>query len=312
MRLYCHVATILAGVLLAGCFTGVESTPKIGASEVKHQNAAGNTTEKLYLQDVLPQEFGDWIRGKEFYVADKRVGMIFSSGSAQASLDKGDVILYDHAEEVRSPVGTATDLYFSTPDGKYPLIYRINASIDELKNRDEVEIPFAVDVALVEAVKGYLKGNNYYIITSRWNDDAGDPVTRVKYILVTITDVVPGTHDFPVMVKFVPHYKGLAPDKEYSAMMTVGTSQRASRNFDTLFALNNPRNRYPMITDENWTAIIENRVREGMTREEARLALGAPIDVDRGHDYSSVYERWVYDGGVYLIFQDGVLQRFRR
>ena len=49
-----------------------------------------------------------------------------------------------------------------------------------------------------------------------------------------------------------------------------------------------------------------------MTKQEVSLALGAPKLVDRGHDQASLYERWVYPDGVYVIFQDGLVEKFNR
>lgn len=299
-------------IICSGCFTGVESTPKIGKAEVKHQNAANMTPEQLLLADVGTEPFDQWQKGKQFFVTDPKVGVIFSTGSVPVSLKKGDILTFVKAEEVASPVGNAVDLYLETINGEGPLIYRVNAPLEELKQRQEVEIPFTVERMLPDKVGRKLIGKQFYVITPRWYDIDENMVTRVKYIPVKILDVAPGNGEFPIKVLFKPEYKTFGPDDVYELFMTVGNTSRASRNFDSLFSLGNPRNRYPAIIDDNWTAIIENRVLPGMTREEARLALGSPIDVDRGHDYSSIYERWVYDGGVYLIFRDGILESFRR
>ncbi|MDE6343972.1 MAG: hypothetical protein K2L69_04485, partial [Muribaculaceae bacterium] len=61
-----------------------------------------------------------------------------------------------------------------------------------------------------------------------------------------------------------------------------------------------------------WRAIVEGRLKKGMTRDLVRLSLGSPKDILRGHDYSSAYERWEYDGGIYLVFRDGLLEEFRK
>jgi hypothetical protein len=49
-----------------------------------------------------------------------------------------------------------------------------------------------------------------------------------------------------------------------------------------------------------------------MTSQEATLALGTPSDVIRRPDQSMLYERWSYPGGIYLIFEDGILVRFNQ
>jgi hypothetical protein len=84
------------------------------------------------------------------------------------------------------------------------------------------------------------------------------------------------------------------------------------RSFSNLFSFTDPRRNYPNITDEYWQLITSGTVTTGMTRDECRLALGAPKDVDRQTGYSSVHEMWGYENGIYLIFEDGILVKFRR
>ena len=94
--------------------------------------------------------------------------------------------------------------------------------------------------------------------------------------------------------------------------MTYGTSASATRNFDRLFSFTDPRRSYPRITDATWQKIIRSQVEAGMTRDECRLALGAPDHIDRGATPGAQLERWTYDNGVYLIFEDGILERWRK
>ncbi|QCD41540.1 hypothetical protein E7747_04035 [Duncaniella dubosii] len=60
-----------------------------------------------------------------------------------------------------------------------------------------------------------------------------------------------------------------------------------------------------------WDKIINGRVALDMTREECRLALGAPREVDRGADNSYIREVWLYENGIYLVFEDGILKLYR-
>lgn len=57
---------------------------------------------------------------------------------------------------------------------------------------------------------------------------------------------------------------------------------------------------------------MRGQVAEGMTKEECTLSLGAPQSVDRVPTHGGLLERWVYDNGVYLVFADGILERFRQ
>ena len=49
----------------------------------------------------------------------------------------------------------------------------------------------------------------------------------------------------------------------------------------------------------------------GMTKEECKLSLGNPTDVNSGHDWNSTIDFWQYPNGSYLRFQDGLLVSFR-
>ena len=49
--------------------------------------------------------------------------------------------------------------------------------------------------------------------------------------------------------------------------------------------------------DAVWEMICAGKVREGMTKEECRLSLGNPDDVDSGHDWNSTLDIWRYENG---------------
>ena len=139
----------------------------------------------------------------------------------------------------------------------------------------------------------------------------------LRHIEVTVDSVVPGDENFPAAVCFSIADSNLAKsagvaDKEYMLYMTAGMTRGGSRSFDTLFAFDNPRNRYPEIQDDVWEYIIRSRIRKNMTRDECRLALGSPPSVERVPTYGGMVERWSYTDGVYLIFEDGYLTRFRQ
>lgn len=302
---------LLLSVLFTSCFTGVESTPKIGTAEVKHKNAANRTAEQLYLADVKPQPLKDWVVGKRLLVANPKIALIFQSTGVHQAFNASDTLIYLGLRETQSPIGSATDILFGHNSWPDTLIYRVNEKPQSVLEREELEVPFTIDLLTIDEVRSRLAGNTYYVLTPRWYTGSDITTTRQKYVPVNIVAVEPGNEEFPVKVNFVPSTHNERKEV-YSLYMTLGSNKHATRNFDTLFSLSNPRDRYPSITAENWENIINNRIAAGMTREEARLALGSPRDVDRGHDYSSVYERWSYDGGVYLIFRDGLLESFRR
>lgn len=121
-----------------------------------------------------------------------------------------------------------------------------------------------------------------------------------------ILDVLPGNDVYPSQVVF--------RDKEGhhgSVMMSTGGVGGTSRTFHTLFAFTDPHLRFPAITPENWELIKNSRVTSGMTRDECRLALGAPNEVDRRPSSMGLVEVWGYNSGKYLMFQDGILTSYR-
>lgn len=307
--IFTAVALALA---LQGCFTGVESTPRIGNSELKRQNASDPTAERLYLADIATEPLGKWPRGKAFIVEDQKAMLNFGASLGDIKLAPGDIIEYQEAVKAVSPLGEATDLVFVKRGSGGRFVYRVNASVEELNSRDVVEIPFTVDPDVSERLKGRLVGNTYYIMTPRWLDRDLKTVTRLKYIPVRVVNVGPGNLDFPVRVEFEPIDDALKGQGLFSVYMSVGNGRRATRNFEHLFSLVNPRDKYGQIEEDVWRAIVEGRLKKGMTRDLVRLSLGSPKDILRGHDYSSAYERWEYDGGIYLVFRDGLLEEFRK
>ena len=54
------IAAALTAIALHSCFTGIESTPRITAGEVRRQSAAKPTPEMLFLADILPEPPAEW------------------------------------------------------------------------------------------------------------------------------------------------------------------------------------------------------------------------------------------------------------
>ena len=75
--------------------------------------------------------------------------------------------------------------------------------------------------------------------------------------------------------------------------------------------MTDPKLDYPSVSQETWENICNGRVALGMTKDECRLALGNPSEVDAGHNWSSVIDVWGYRDGTFLQFQDGLLINFR-
>lgn len=75
--------------------------------------------------------------------------------------------------------------------------------------------------------------------------------------------------------------------------------------FEDLFVLGNIRDKYPSITEETWILISKGEVKNGMTKDECRLALGKP-NLVRQSGNNGEFEEWVYRNRM-LTFDKGKL-----
>lgn len=306
---YAALLTIPVMLLaVTSCFTGVESTPKITAGEVKRQQVTV-TEEDRFLGDVVPERFDKWESGKQFYVTDDRIQLALEAGHG-APPKAGDIIAFKNYRTVTSLTGTDdTELVFTTPSGE-EVVYRIGVSPADLSARPRVEVPFAIEMSVVDATRSHLDGRHLYIRTPVWYDQEGNSRNGLKYIPVTITDVTPGNTVYPVRVHFVAEHDNIADSA--SVYMNVGDQSHYTRNFAALFNFDDPHKQYPAISDATWDNITRGKVERYMTRDECRMALGAPDDIRRRNAISTVQEMWYYNNGIYLIFEDGLLYSVRR
>lgn len=298
------VAAILLQLGCASCFTGVESTPKISA-EIVEKTLPGNIAEQKYLSDISGDSPTAWKPGKSFYVTDPRISIIFNPGAPE--LSAGDIISYTGMREGVSLTGEPmVELTFADSNSK-TMGYRVDVSESSLKAKDSFEVPFTVEVSVVDSVKTRMAAKTFYILTPVWYDLNEQSFTGRKYVPVKILDVLPGNSVYPIKLIVSDEHGG-----SFVMFMSVGHNLKAPRGFHKLFSLTNPRQKYPLIRDEVWQNIINNRIAIDMTLDECRLALGSPAKVIRRADQSTLYEVWTYENGIYLLFRDGILSEYRR
>ena len=305
-------ALVCVGV--ASCFTGVESTPRIGASTVREQHAASVSAEATYLDDILPQPPSLWHKGKKFRVADDRIQLIFSSPSDPADRLVGqDISFYAIDRGSSLTGGDAAVIVFSDDRGGRYYYRPANFDQERIDSVIALEIPFTIDLDLVKAIDRRMRGKQYYVRTPLWYsaDSTLTPQSGLRHVEISVDSVVPGTSNFPAAVCFHSTNPELITG-QYVLLMGVGKGRGTTRTFDNLFAFDNPRKQYPEIKDEIWAKIIRSQVQKGMTRDECRLALGQPTDILRIPTYGGMQERWTYSDGIYLIFDDGYLTNYRR
>lgn len=303
---FASAIAITSLVLLPGCFTGIESTPKITADDVKKQNVV-ISPEQQFFADVGAIPFSQWRTGKRFYVTDDKIALAFGASAHGVDGLKGQILTYAGVDSLPDVAGNnATILYFDTDRGDR-LRYRIDSPLSAVMSRASVDIPFAIDLDVVAWAHELLAAKKLFILTSAWYGVDGDAVEGRKFVPVIIDRVIPGNSVYPLMVCFTD-----GSGAKGAVYMSLGASRQATRNFDTLFSFSDPHLNYPNISDESWANIMSGRVALEMTRDECRLALGAPKEIERRPGYSGVMERWIYTDGAYLVFEDGILSDFRR
>lgn len=298
-------ATLLPA--FTGCFTGIESTPAITDNDLRRQNIR-STPEDSYLDDIehAVSAADNLSAGKRFFVTDPKIRLVLDPSASSADIRAGDTLRLSDISEATSVDGRkVADIRLADRTGAV-FAYRTALSPDDLLRARRADIPFTVDLDLVEAVRGKMAGQTYFITTSTRYDLNDQIFNGRRFVPVTIDAVEPGSAYYPIRLT-------LTDDRgaKFRLYMSVGSTISMPRKFASMFSLTDPHTRHPAITDANWALIIEGRVAQGMTRDECRLAMGTPANIDRQTGYSVLREIWTYDGGRFLVFDDGILETFR-
>ena len=300
----------LSSFLLVSCFTGIESTKKISLSREDRKNSS-LTPEEKYMVSVAAAPLKDWNQGRPFIVSDNKALLVIvpQQGIIPIAPDsiKGKFLYFDGVESKMNAAGKLTvALLFS--DNIYIYAYNTGKEFDDaMENLMSDQIPMLIDEDMVTQARKLLVGKKFWSRSPLWYDKEGNRIDGKKYVEVTITDVQPGDMVFPLLVEF-------STDKKETAyvLMNFGNSDTESRAFHHLFSLSDIRKHYPDIEDETWEIISEGKVREGMTKEEVKLSIGNPVDINSGHDYSQTLDIWRYENGRVLWFEDGHLVKIRQ
>lgn len=300
----CLALSLVCLTLLTGCFTGIEGTKKISLTS-KDKSELMPTSEEKFLDEVVSQPLQNWNPGKQFFIADDKISVIMEPTNG-SPLKAGDIIEYSFTDTGKSPDGSLRTILVFTKEGNNYRLPVAKTPEEALKSVLSGNLPMLIDLDMVEKVKQLMTGKTFWSRTPLWFDAEGNYITGLKYAPLKITDVKPGNSQFPLVVSFLDENQNPA-----FLPMNFGNSGNESRGFAKLFSLKDKRKDYPGITDENWEAIRAGKVINGMTKDECRLSLGNPSDVNNGHDYSRTLEIWYYPNGTYLQFSDGILVNFR-
>lgn len=296
--------------LFFSCFTGIEGTKKINLSHEDRKNLQPTPEEKL-MAVITPSYLKDWEEGKKFIASDNRaiIAIVPRQGLSPVYPDsiKGKELVYTGVESKMNPAGEIT-LSIIFTDGIY--IYAYDTGKEFKTALDEVQsdkIPMLIDEDMVAQAGSLLKGKSFWSRTNLWYDSLDNRVEGRKYVEVTVEEVMPGNMVFPLKLK-IQTQKG----DEAFVYMNFGNADNESRAFHNLFSLSDLRKQYSGIDSKTWDLISQGKIKEGMTKEEVKLAIGNPTDLNSGHDYSQTLDVWIYENGRALWFEDGRLVKIRQ
>lgn len=247
----------------------------------------------------MPEPPKGWQPGKTFYVTDDRIDRVFPN----MQLRQGDLLIFVSFNYVPDIDGTNdTQVIFTSQSGKN-LTYRVDKSPEEVAELAVLPIPFTVEMSLVSKAKDIFATLNQplYIITRNWRDASGTPITGRKFVPVTIDSLTVGTAEYPLRLWFTD-------ELAHHGTLLLSPSKDSPRTFASAFTFTNPRNKYPAVSPKHWPQIIAGMTTPGMTRDEVRLSLGTPSNLDRRMTYAGEMEVWSYEDGRYFTFMDGILQ----
>lgn len=308
--------TLIPTVIAAGmslcisCSTGIESTKtiKMSKEDLKHM---AKTEEQTLASSIHGTPLSSWEKGKKFLATSDRTLYIFDPSSLpfnQPDLSLGGTILFYNGVESRHNPDLREECVILFSDGRHNYRYPTGKPTAEaMKEIDSSKLPLLSDIDLIEEWKTKINGKTLWTKSNLWYDANGERLSGLKFAEVKIEDILPATGDFPINVKI----KGKQGEEAYMHM-NYTSDLRDSRNFAAIFFMTDPKKKYPQISEENWSLIQDGKVSLGMTKDECKLALGNPDELNAGHSHSQTMDMWQYANGTYLIFTDGLLTRFRQ
>ncbi len=289
-------ATCAVTLLASSCFTGIEGTPRIIPRG--KDAASAPTPEREMALRIAPQPLSQWRAGKVLRITDQAAERALTMPSGMR-IEDVDISYLGSRPAVSLTGDSLVELSFATAAGD-TLAYRTRPA-------ERVLVPYAADYDVAALADSLLRGRTLYIVTPMWYTVEGKAPVResLRHVAVRVDSVVLGTDIFPACVVFSP----ADVSGQYSVYMSA---YDGSRPFDALFSFTNPRERYPAITDAMWRLIVRSQVALGMSRDECRLAWGAPAVIRQLPTTAGMVEEWSYDDGRFLIFEDAQLARYRQ
>lgn len=276
--------------------------------------------EEKFIDENFPFiHMADWRQGMRFMVeTDKyaelgsRTELRFSkykkSGpNAVRPLQKdyqGKIFTVINLEErlVSCPRGRCTRTYVVMECEGNKFEYEFIGSIDEMRQKDVfTTIDKLICIDEIDKARELLINKKLFFLK--------DPLSahQTQFIPVTITNVGMGSTLLYGPIKII---YAVESGKEYEIELKLsGTNiySGGGKKFNDVFRFNNPKNKYPEISEEIWKLIQNGKVRIGMTEKECELSWGKPEKINTTVLSSGKQEQWVYSASSYLYFDEGKL-----
>lgn len=308
VKILMPIITVIA-VLMTACHTGVDSTDRIEISRKERRLMQTTEADTLLNSAVCNTILANWQPGRVFRAVSDRTAYIFDASSTAADPSSlhlgGKNLLFCGTGNKYGPDGKKKKtIIFS--DGTARYIYDTGRRPPEADSIRADRLPLLIDMTMIEKADSILRGRTLWTLTPDRYDSDGSLRNERKFMEITVDSVTPGNESLPFRIFFTTH-KGV---RYVLAGLPPATAHTLT--FPSLFSLRDIRSDYMHIYPEIWENICNGIVTTGMTKEECRLALGNPSEIDRSHNWSSLQERWSYPGGVVLLFEDGRLINFRK
>lgn len=263
------------------------------------------------MSEIIPQPLKEWQNGKKFIASDNKALLVVvpQEGFVPYPPDsiKGKILYFTGVESKMNVAGDLT-VALRFADDIYTYSYNTGRDFDvAMESFRSDQIPMMIDEDLVSQARDLLTGKTFWTKTNLWYDENGNRINGRKYVAVKVLDVTPGDMIFPLRLKITDENNDIS-----YLMMNLGSANNESRAFHNLFSLTDIRKHYPSIEPETWNLISRGEVKEGMTKDEVRLSLGNPSDLNSGHDYSQTLDIWLYENGRVLWFEDGRVVKIRQ
>ena len=216
-------------------------------------------------------------------------------------------------EQRKTRCGRSTCRYcfivFEHDGRKYEYPYQ--GTMEEL--RREKGLPFVSSLIYlndIDKAKEKLLGSQLYLLTHERYADNGEGgklyTTDKKFVPVTITNIGIGSRNNPVRIV----YKDKQGNSFYHDLTLSGINTDQGLKavwFDDIFSKENPKDKYPSVSEEHWMQIQKGEIKEGMSKEECRLAWGEPLRTNEIIRGTETLEQWVYKRN-FLYFKAGILE----